>query len=672
LVIASNGVLTNATGSTGTLSAKIVGFGTGTVNLAPYSLNSAADAANEFPGITLWLDAADSATITTSGGDVSTWANKMDTTVKMYPGWASNTGAPSNDGSINGKTAIKFAGNEWLQAKKNSSSGNAWNPLGVNGATNSNYNDFAVYLVVNFTNAQWNGGPFNFGWQGHIPGAHNSGYLFWDYPNHGDTRVQSNININTPYVITFYGSTTDSKRILGINGAELSGTPSQDTLTGGFYLPFSAGSQTALIAEMMVVKGTTTDAVRYKAEGYLAHKWGISLPSSHTWAAGSPYVDIQSGADVSLYWGSSDGGTDSGAWENTVSIGKKANQLALWLDASDLSSAGSTWSDKSGNANHATKNGSPTLVTNAANGHGVMRYSGANADYHEWTDITDIRTIFWVIRANPNNAGFLLGDDDTYHLHNSSGTASANIWASYASSNVINGNLAINGTREINGQTTALNSSLSSLSILSLKTSGNVEASRFSRDRNIGGRNWNGDLAELVIFNNELSDSDIEKIEGYLAHKWGLAGTLPASHPFKQSATMQGPKDLNSYTTDLSNLVDGNTYYYRVAATNSEGTDWADQTASFVSKSKIDLSSGSLSFNTSGPTPSWSASDGTGGNGVLQTLSWTDSQSNTIQYKVAKFSFDSVNIGDGVTVTLFGHNPIQPRHYRGCHHQCRA
>jgi hypothetical protein len=103
-----------------------------------------------------------------------------------------------------------------------------------------------------------------------------------------------------------------------------------------------------------------------------------------------------------------------------------------------------------------------------------------------------------------------------------------------------------------------------------------------------------------------LTDSEIQKVEGYLAHKWGLAGTLPASHPYKQSSTMQGPKDLNSYTTDLSNLVAGNTYYYRVAATNSEGTDWADQTASFVSKSKIDMSSGSLFFNTSGPTPSWS------------------------------------------------------------------
>ena len=68
-----------------------------------------------------------------------------------------------------------------------------------------------------------------------------------------------------------------------------------------------------------------------------------------------------------------------------------------------------------------------------------MRYSGADSEYHEWADLTDIRTIFWVIKANSNNAGFLLGDDDSYHFHNSSGTSSANIWASYASSNVING-----------------------------------------------------------------------------------------------------------------------------------------------------------------------------------------------------------------------------------------
>ena len=57
----------------------------------------------------------------------------------------------------------------------------------------------------------------------------------------------------------------------------------------------------------------------------------------------------------------------------------KPNELdgmKLWLDASQLSSAGSTWQDISGNENSATKGGSPSVVTNAQNGLSVMHYTG--------------------------------------------------------------------------------------------------------------------------------------------------------------------------------------------------------------------------------------------------------------------------------------------------------
>ena len=30
--------------------------------------------------------------------------------------------------------------------------------------------------------------------------------------------------------------------------------------------------------------------------------------------------------------------------------------------------------------------------------------------------------------------------------------------------------------------------------------------------------------------------SDVEKAEGYLAHKWAITGNLPVSHPYKSSA----------------------------------------------------------------------------------------------------------------------------------------
>ena len=50
--------------------------------------------------------------------------------------------------------------------------------------------------------------------------------------------------------------------------------------------------------------------------------------------------------------------------------------------------------------------------------------------------------------------------------------------------------------------------------------------------------NWpfNGDISEIIIYSATLSTSDRQKIEGYLAHKWGLTDKLPANHPYKNSA----------------------------------------------------------------------------------------------------------------------------------------
>jgi hypothetical protein len=32
------------------------------------------------------------------------------------------------------------------------------------------------------------------------------------------------------------------------------------------------------------------------------------------------------------------------------------------------------------------------------------------------------------------------------------------------------------------------------------------------------------------------ADADRQRIEGYLAHKWGLVGSLPSGHPYKTAA----------------------------------------------------------------------------------------------------------------------------------------
>jgi hypothetical protein len=39
-----------------------------------------------------------------------------------------------------------------------------------------------------------------------------------------------------------------------------------------------------------------------------------------------------------------------------------------------------------------------------------------------------------------------------------------------------------------------------------------------------------------VIFVEDVSQSNSDKIEGYLAHKWGLTTDLPSNHPYKTTA----------------------------------------------------------------------------------------------------------------------------------------
>jgi len=46
---------------------------------------------------------------------------------------------------------------------------------------------------------------------------------------------------------------------------------------------------------------------------------------------------------------------------------------------------------------------------------------------------------------------------------------------------------------------------------------------------------FNGKMAEVLVYNNKLKPADREKIEGYLAWKWGLQNILPNSHSYKKT-----------------------------------------------------------------------------------------------------------------------------------------
>lgn len=51
---------------------------------------------------------------------------------------------------------------------------------------------------------------------------------------------------------------------------------------------------------------------------------------------------------------------------------------------------------------------------------------------------------------------------------------------------------------------------------------------------------FRGHVGEVIFVQGDPSTADLERVEGYLAHKWGTAGALPASHPYKSAPPTTG------------------------------------------------------------------------------------------------------------------------------------
>ena len=74
------------------------------------------------------------------------------------------------------------------------------------------------------------------------------------------------------------------------------------------------------------------------------------------------------------------------------------------------------------------------------------------------------------------------------------------------------------------------------LYVLQAAASNPWQIGQFGSERHTTGREFTGEVAEILALEEELSIQDIEKVEGYLMHRWGLASLLPSGHTYKSAA----------------------------------------------------------------------------------------------------------------------------------------
>jgi hypothetical protein len=221
------------------------------------------------------------------------------------------------------------------------------------------------------------------------------------------------------------------------------------------------------------------------------------------------------------------------------------SNCVLWLDAADIDGDGISenmeennltnsnklvgWNDKSGHDNNASAPDSanqPTLITRQLSNLSTINFDGTN-DYISFNTITNIRTVFWVIKETPESTSemnFLLGDTTTYDFHRG---GSLNIWSGYANTAVRNGKTRLNGSI-VNGQNTPIPSN--QFCIISITTTNTVTASQFSKDRSNISRTWHGDLAEIIIYSTPLANNQINNIQQYIENKWHLNSNAPIDY----------------------------------------------------------------------------------------------------------------------------------------------
>jgi hypothetical protein len=183
--------------------------------------------------------------------------------------------------------------------------------------------------------------------------------------------------------------------------------------------------------------------------------------------------------------------------------------------------------DSSGVGNNATASTTaPTYYTNRLNGLPIVTFNGTNDTMTLGTLISTAQTLFWVCREMPSTPAIrnFMGSASYQDFYRGS---SGQYWGYYAITNVTNGSTYLNGTLIPSPTTTVFPQG--PFQIVSLVAAGNTHVQQITENDGNTGDVWYGDIAEIIVYNVQLTSTQRQNIEAYLANKWALPLTTPAS-----------------------------------------------------------------------------------------------------------------------------------------------
>ncbi|HEY3416195.1 MAG TPA: Ig-like domain-containing protein, partial [Armatimonadota bacterium] len=298
-----------------------------------------------------------------------------------------------------------------------------------------------------------------------------------------------------------------------------------------------------------------------------------------------------------------DGHEDSNIATVTVTINPQpaTTNLTLWLKADtgitkDANNVVSAWADQSGqghNLSQGTANNRPVYRENILNGLPVVRFDGSN-DTLASAAVTfnQQHTIFAVTRMQsiPLNAnGFVFsyastvdGSSDTeMGVFYWSGTYQYDFRPRYPGLDPwAQTNMAFSPPKTSSFlMSLAKGSSVVRCFVNGTQVGPNLTgATTFSTtnrcfrlgEHGYWGQYLNGDIAEVLVYDAELSDTDRQAVEAYLTAKYAISNSNRAPEAFP--GTLTTPESTAGNGTLAASDVDGNPLTYSIVANGAKGT----------------------------------------------------------------------------------------------------
>ncbi len=483
-------------------------------------------------GCQAWLDGADSNSMTFSGTNITQWNDKSgngNNAASIVSALSVST--PTYNGtSLNGRTTVSF--------------GNSNDALRINNNFNmTQFPSLCYFIVIRPASSQQNAtnagilSTDNSGQYGRSLGF-GSGNWQVEYYNNFQNITAYTANA---WAITSLQFNSTTSTTLAVNGTTYAGTASatKDNTNGLHIGTYNNGDGTGYnlynanfdTAEILIYGVNLSTAERQTIEGYLAWKWGLqsNLPGTH------PYRYVPMAVRPIIP-------PDIGVCE-------------FWFDAADSSTVTATgttlntWSNKGTTIGSNATTGAGTVTWGSVTQQNGMNLVGMGGGAYAQATMafpTAVRTRFFATRPTVNQNTSLVyllfqgagGGRDTIALDglNNSGRL-VELAQSVAFTMITSGTLAsqsnVFGLYTFrNASTTGSNRIAFNGSNMALSTS--AVASGYPTGALATYLGSNTDMGEWISYNSQLTDSQVAQVEGYLAWKWGLQGSLPSTHAFRR------------------------------------------------------------------------------------------------------------------------------------------